>query len=154
MSDRETILHLVSEGKITPEEGAQLIQALGESEAPARRGPAERPVPGPARAGKGRFLRMIVKVSPEEGDANPDKSVDVDVNVPISLANRLAPMLENVIPPEAQRNMDEKGFDIGTIAALLSTLDEDMEGRDLVNVTVGKGMTEGQGEVRVRIYVE
>ena len=149
--DQQSILQMVSDGKITAQEGAQLLEALGETEMPA----APVPVSAPARtssfdtpaavAGKGKFLRVIVDGKDEKND-----EIDVDINVPIKLARRLGPMLEKMIPEDAQTKMNEKGVDMVMILAMLETLDEDMEGRDLANVTVGSG----EDTMRVRIYVE
>lgn len=46
------ILQMVSEGKITPEQGAELLRAVGESQ-PAAPAPAPAPAPSPAPASRG-----------------------------------------------------------------------------------------------------
>ncbi len=154
--DQATILRMVSEGKITPEEAAQLLEALNESERanippapptpPTPPIPPRPPMPPAAAPGKGKFLRVIVKgIDPDKGE-----EIDVDVNVPMKLARKLTPMLDKMIPENAQKHMRESGVEIAMILAMLESIDEDMEGRDIVNVKIG----DGTDAMWVRVYVE
>lgn len=161
-TNTESIIRLVSEGKITAEEGAKLIEALSEEQkpkdAPKLAYTSATQLSTAPKTAKGRFLRVIVKVvgdAVKMSDEIKGGEVDIDVNVPLSLARRIVPMLDGVIPSDAQQKMLENGVDLVALVALLETLDEDMEGRDLVNVNIvgdaGKGE---QSFVKVRVYVE
>lgn len=161
-TNTEAIIRLVSEGKITAEEGAKLIEALNEEQKPKDAVKptyvqAAQPSAAP-RTGKGRFLRVIVKVDSDNDEAQENgksEKVDIDVNVPLNLARRIVPMLDGVIPADAQAQMQENGVDLVTLVALLETLDEDMEGRDLANVNVTGTSKKGKNEnIKVRVYVE
>jgi hypothetical protein len=151
--NQQTILRMVAEGKITAEEGAQLIEALYEAKETERLAP---PIPltqeMPRRTGKGKFLRVIVKVG--DDSAKSEDKVNMDVNLPIQFARKLAPLLETGMPEKAKEKLEKSGITMESIAPLLESLDEDMEGRDLVNIDVSEGMTDGEGAVKVRIYVE
>jgi len=70
VEERLKILNMVSEGKITAQEGAQLLNALRSSE---RRGSA-----ASAEAGGARYLRVRVS------DSRSGK-VKVNINIPVSL---------------------------------------------------------------------
>lgn len=149
--NRETILRMVADRKITPEEAAELIEALDEAERKPAPPPPTPIAPRPPKAaGAGKFLRVMVKVD-GNGDENVD-NVDVDINVPINLAKKIAPMLGGMIPQDAQERMESKGVDLEMIAGLLSSLDEElMEGRDIVNISA---IGDDGETVKVRIYVE
>lgn len=65
--ERMKILNMVAEGKLSPEEGSKLLEALGEGTAPA--------AASSARAGTARWLRIRVT----------DGGQRVNVNVPLKL---------------------------------------------------------------------
>lgn len=157
--NRETILRMIADGKITAEEGMELLEALdaaGEPRpAPLSAAPKAQNIGGPvARPGQGKFLRVIAKIDNAESASGENSDIDVDVNLPIKMAHRIAPMLEQMIPEDAQDRMSQNGLDMATLVALLETLDEDMDGRDLVNVTIKGNDDEDKADIRVRIYVE
>ncbi|MEN8173275.1 MAG: hypothetical protein ABFS03_10395 [Chloroflexota bacterium] len=71
--ERMKILKMIQEGKISADEGAQLLKALGTSDKKTHPGPRRKPRPG-----GGRWLRVRVS------DTRSGKS-KVNVNLPLSL---------------------------------------------------------------------
>lgn len=82
MNDRIRILEMVKEGKITPEEGARLLEAL---DRPPRNAP--------------RTLRVRV-LSPS--------GQKVDLNIPLTAAQNLM----SVLPPRAREKLESMGLDL------------------------------------------
>lgn len=161
-TDQTTILRLVQEGKLTPQEGAQLLEAMSGAgkAAPSKPFPAaaRQEAEAAPRKGKGRFLHVVVKVQQEasEGESK-QQDVDVDINVPLALARNILPMLERAIPADARRQIEEQGVDLTAVVGMLQTLDEDMEGRDLVNAVIHQNADEEgshRQDVRVLINVD
>jgi hypothetical protein len=103
---------MISEGKISAEEGAKLLGALRDSEAPA---------PPPAKAKSGRWFRVRVI------DLETDR-VKVNVNLPLSLVS-VATKMGARFSPEIE------DFDWN---ALLATIEEGAVGK-LVEVENDEG---------------
>lgn len=89
--ERMKILKMVQERRITAEEGAKLLTALGRSEARAA---------APGEAGEARWLRVRVT------DLNSGKAA-VNVNLPLSLVNVGLKMGARFIPDMEGLHMDE-----------------------------------------------
>ncbi|WP_309645132.1 SHOCT-like domain-containing protein [Phenylobacterium sp.] len=88
--DRRSILQMLSEGKVTPDEAERLLAAL-------ERGQASRP--GPAAAARPRVLKYLrVVVDTDEPGDGPTK---VNIRVPMNLL-RAGVRLSSIIPPEAR----------------------------------------------------
>jgi len=128
------ILKLVQEGRVTPEQGAKLLEAL------------KAPPPAGGEPGKkARFVRVGVKV---------DDKVNVSMNLPIALADlalRLAEGAkiqrgdETIVLGDYVQKMS--GMDMGTI---LQMVKEGAEGK-LVDVDVGE--SDGT-RVKVEVIVD
>jgi hypothetical protein len=91
--ERLKILRMIQEGKITAEEGIQLMQALETGKAPAPKIPA---IPAQPIARSARYLRVRVT------DTNTGK-VRVNIRLPISVVNagikmgaRFSPEIEGI----------------------------------------------------------
>ena len=114
--ERMRILKMIREGKITAEEGAKLLSALGEKEKAAHR-PALRPMGGP------RWLRVRVT------DMNTGKA-KTSVNIPLGL-------MEWGLQIGAQFAPEVKNFDL---AKLQEMLQAGMEGKivDVVDEVDGE----------------
>ena len=108
--ERARILQMISEGKISAQEGAKLLSALRDSEAPA-----------PAKAKSGRWFRVRVI------DLETDR-VKVNVNLPMSLVSVATKMGARFSP-------EMEGFDWD---ALLETIKEGAVGK-LVEVEDDQG---------------
>ena len=150
-SEKERIVKLLEDGKISAEDAARLLEALGE-----RGGEAPRQMPGGdnREAGrplsdnpelKGKKLRVKVMGSMEEMEG-----VNVNVAVPLALAGLVDNIITSVIPKEVSKELESeginlKGLNLGGLVGALSDLDE-----DIVNVDLDK---DGK-ELKVRVHVE
>lgn len=112
--ERMRILNMVKEGKITPEEGARLLEALEANPGTTSRSPVTRTDTG---MGKSVHIRVTDRVSGQ---------TKVNVAVPL----RLALMVKSLIPESEKLKLLDKGIELDT---LFQTLDEGTTG-NLVNV--------------------
>lgn len=137
MSEKARILQMVRDGKITAEEGLELLEAL-DGDAPRVQSPAEK--------AKDRFLRVRV-------DSADTK---VNVNIPLSLlkvTSRFVTMSMGFIPDEARKEMEKKGLDISKIdfEELVDLIDQGLVDGKLVDVDTED---EESGRTKVEVYVE
>lgn len=138
MSDEKSrILEMVRDGKISAEDGVELLNALGDSEPKA---------PSPAKKLGDRFLRVRV----DSADAK------VNVNIPLGLlkvASNLINMGSGFIPVEARREMEAKGIDITKIdfEELVNLIDQGLVDGKLVDVDAEDAE---HGRTRVEVYVD
>jgi hypothetical protein len=112
-----TVLRLVSEGKLTPEEAAPIIDALTRPAVPRAEMPGPSTVPGPnfARgATKGRRIRIQVS---EHG-----RRV-VDVRVPLAFAAVAAKMVPGI--PESYQALIRQAVETDQIGPIVDAEDED-----------------------------
>lgn len=139
--ERMRVLQMIADGKISAEEGAQLLESMGEETADSRNSHTELSsytgAEGQEKGGlsgiKGKKLRIQVR-SRETG------KVKVNLKIPL----RLARIAEKFIPKEAKKEMEEQGINISQI---VDSLDE-LEDATLVDVS-----DEDSGE-DIRIYIE
>jgi hypothetical protein len=122
-----TVLRLVAEGKLSAEEAAPIIEALGER--PERSQRAEQVVAGDLHAGRDqagarRGHRVRIQVS-ERGRRT------VDIHVPLAFAAVAARMVPGI--PDRYAQMIEQAVDERTTGTLVDT--EDADG-DRVLITV------------------
>ncbi|MFA5385277.1 MAG: hypothetical protein WC364_11570 [Eubacteriales bacterium] len=138
MSDEKSrILQMVRDGKISVEEGVELLDALDDNVNRA-------PVPG--KKLEDRFLRVRV-------DSAKDK---VNVNIPLSLlrlASHFGSIATNFIPDEARREMAGKGLDISKIdfEELVNLIEQGLANGKLVDIESEDPVS---GNTRVEVYVE
>lgn len=144
-NDRNRILSMLSEKKITVEEAEKLLAALDDNKTTQ---PAE-PVVKPNRK-RPKKVRILVDTGEKDGD-----SAKVNLNIPVSLIRTMGPMLAKKIPDNAKNKLEEKGVDIeeilNSIETMLDDAGENDFNEDIVNVDVGE--TDGDS-VKVRIYFE
>ena len=121
-----TVLRLVAEGKLSAEEAAPIIEALGRHRAPR---PPEAPAPGfpfsGAVPGKGRGRRVRIQVT-ERG-----RRV-VDVRVPLAFAAMAARMVPGI--PDSYAALIERAVE-GDMVGPIVDLAEDEDG-DAVLITI------------------
>lgn len=112
-----TVLRLVSEGKLSAEEAAPIIEALGRHRVP----PPETPTPPTGSVpGKGRGRRVRIQVT-ERG-----RHV-VDVRVPLAFAAMAARMVPGI--PDSYAAMIEQAVETNTIGPIVDLAeDEDGDG--------------------------
>ncbi len=109
-----TILRLVAEGTLSPEEAAPIIDALTRAD----RQPHGAAPPAPAPEG-GRARRVRIRVS-ENG-----RRV-VDVRVPLTLASMAARMVPGI--PESYANLITEAVESHTIGTIVDAEDEQGDG--------------------------
>lgn len=119
MSELDTILRLVAEGHLTPDEAAPIIEALGST---AEDGPAAPEAPAAQAATKGRHIR--IKVS-EHG-----RQV-VNLRIPLPFAEMALRMVPGLSGDQAARIRG--AIDAGSIGPIIDV--EDPDG-DTVLITV------------------
>jgi hypothetical protein len=112
-----TVLRLVSEGKLSAEEAAPIIEALGRHRVP----PPETPTPPPANVlGRGRGRRVRIQVTEHGRDV-------VDVRVPLAFAAMAARMVPGI--PDRYAAMIEQAVETDTIGPIVDVAeDEDGDG--------------------------
>ena len=133
------ILKMIEEGKITAEEGKNLLDALGN--APVEEEKIKKTA---APAKKNKILRVII-------DTKGDDNAKVRVNVPLEVAKKLAG-LTALIPKEAKQEMQEKGIDIDAInlEELIGMFQDGLIDENLVDIETGNA-----GEAAsVKVYVD
>ena len=123
-NERMRILRLLADGKITPEQAGNLLEALGPQ--PEFRGVVRTAAQPPAPSGAGRTLH--IKIEEPDGDK-------VNIAVPLSLASTITKLL----PKE---KLAQRGIDLD---ALLSQLQSGEQ--EFIKV-------EGKDGEKVRIFVE
>ncbi len=123
MEERIKILQMVQDGKITPEDAAQLLEAIGS--AGARQGPArgqQTPAANePAGLGrKPRFLRVRV-TDTDSGRPRVNVRLPISmVTVGIKMGSKFAPQIEGL---DAEQLMSI--IDSGEIGQIVDVYDED-----------------------------
>ena len=134
------ILQMVKEGKVTPEQGTELLEALKTGGPPI----------SPRSEGRPRFVRVRVRVDEQGKD-----KVAVNANLPIALADLLLKIAQSAkITQDGQTVVlgeylkDMGGLDMSTILQLVK---DGAEGK-LVDVTVGG--EEGKPKVKVEVIVD
>jgi hypothetical protein len=112
-----TVLRLVSEGRLTPEEAAPIVEALSRTAAPGAREPraASTPAGDQANRGTARGRRMRIRVS--EGG----KSV-VDVRVPLAFAAMAARMVPGI--PESYADLIRQAVESDEVGPIVDTEDD------------------------------
>ena len=117
-----TILRLVSEGRLSAEEAAPIIEALG------RQGPPRAPEPPPTPGtipGKGRGRRVRIQVTERGRRA-------VDVRVPLAFAAMAARMVPGI--PDSYRALIEQAVESDAVGPIVD-LAEDEDG-DAVLISI------------------
>jgi hypothetical protein len=121
-----TILRLVSEGRLTAEEAAPIIEALTQQAPPRHPGPASPPGPTtPPGLGQGRGRRIRIQIT-ERG-----RRV-IDVRVPLAFAAMAARMVPGI--PDSYAAMIKQAVETDQVGPIVD-LTEDEDG-DAVLITI------------------
>ena len=134
MSEKEKILQMVADGKITVEDGEKLLKAVGEVKESK---PEVSVVKAKNKKNNEKNLKgkLIIQVDSSEGD-------NVRINLPLKLAN----FAMNMIPKEQKIMMNNEGIELDEILENISEVVEDLED-DIVNIESASGDN-------VRIFIE
>lgn len=139
MSEKQRILDMIEQGKVSAAEGLELLNAIEVVETKEAVVKTE---------GKYTMLKVLVDIEEED--------VKVDVNVPLQLLRALgnaAVNLKKVIPENAQNEMSEKGIDISTIdfGAIIDAVEQGtMDDPNIINVNIND---KNSGKIMVKVYV-
>ena len=137
-NDKIRILEMIQEGKISAEEGMDLLNALTEQTDDTARSDMNQ---------RGRFLRIRV---------NGDKAKKVNVNIPLSLmraAGRLVGFGMAFVPREAREEMEKQGIDLSQIdiKELISQIDAGLVSGRLVDIDTEDPE---EGKIKVEVFVD
>jgi len=137
-TEKMRILEMIQEGKISAEEGLDLLNALSEQ--------SEHPVTN-TEGRSNRFLRVRV---------NGDKAKKVNVNIPLSLlrvAGKLAGYGMGFIPKEAREEMEKQGVDLSQIdiQELITQIDAGLISGQLVDIDAEDPE---EGKIKVQVYID
>ncbi len=135
MSDKEKILKMVADGKISVEDAEKLLKAIGET-----RGSA------PKSKSLMSFKEKIKKSMPNSGklvvEIQSVKGENVKLRVPLKLANFVLKM----IPKDKLFDFQKDGIDLKELLTNVSSLIDESDD-DILNITSASGDS-------IRIYVE
>ncbi len=121
MEERLKILAMVQEGKISPEDAAQLLEALG-GETPKKTGPgAARPFEDTGGLGhKPKFLRVRV-TDTDSGRPRVNVRLPISmVSVGIKMGSKFAPQIEGLDPQQLMAIIES-----GEVGQIVDVFDED-----------------------------
>ena len=143
-NERERVLEMLSQGQITSEEAARLLDCLSDNIEKQRQEENER-VHIDAKRMKGKKLHIDVN-----GFTEGDKKINANVSVPLVLARYADNIIANCVPESATKGLKEKGIDLRqlNISKIVDTF-EDLE-EDIINADIDQDDV----KMKVRIYVE
>jgi len=113
-----TVLRLVSEGKLSAEEAAPIIEALGRHRVPPPSEPPTPPTPPGLVPGKGRGRRVRIQVNERGGKV-------VDVRIPLAFAAMAARMIPGI--PERYGDLIKEAVESDTVGPIVD-VSEDEDG--------------------------
>jgi hypothetical protein len=136
--DRLKILNLLASGRITPDEAARLLDALGHAPTPEGK-------PSPAAEGP-KYLRVQMEQA-RGADRDPKH---LNVRVPLSLL-RAGVRLQGIIPAKARAQINaalaEKGVDVDLDKLKTDQLESLIEG--LTQTSIDMDADDGRSRLRV-----
>ena len=113
-----TVLRLVSEGKLSAEEAAPIIEALSRHRVPPPSEPPTPPTPPGLVPGKGRGRRVRIQVNERGGKV-------VDVRIPLAFAAMAARMIPGI--PERYADLIKEAVESDTVGPIVD-VSEDEDG--------------------------
>ena len=144
-SDKKRILEMIKEGKISVDEGVELLNAINEPRV------ADEDVPVTVvRAPSNKRRKLRIEVVAQDGN---NDHANVSVAIPLNIVKAMLPVLNSgIIPETARSEMSGKGIDMdAVIAAIESVMDNlDELDEDIVSVDAG----EGDEGAKVKVYVD
>lgn len=140
-NEKQKILDMINEGKVSAADGARLLECLSDTEKEEKA-----QVQDNARRMKGKKLKVQVS------GQNEGEPLNVNVSVPLVLARYADGILSACMPDNVNSELGKKGVDLKSlnISAIVDAF-EDLD-EDLVNVDIQQS---GEGtSLKVRVYVE
>jgi hypothetical protein len=138
VEERDRILGLLESGKISAEQAAVLLDAVGEKRSAQPAGAPAAPGAPPAPRPPARVLR--ISIDAHEGGADKAK---VHINVPLKLARFAA----RFMPKEARAELEEQNIDLNE---LLAGLGDEVPDGPLVDIDA----SEEDGSKTAKIQIE
>lgn len=144
MNDKQRILDMVEQGKITAKEAMDLLDALDDTE--AARISTELSV---KKIPKYKTLKVIVIAEKD--------NTNVKINVPLGLVRivgNIAKDYNKFIPEDAKRHMNEQGVDISQIdiAGILQSLEDGtLDDPTIIDIDVN---SIEEGVVKVKVFLD
>lgn len=144
MNEKQRILEMVAQGKLTAQDALELLEALEEPKVETKKD-----APIIITGKRYRTLKVIVLVEKD--------NVNVNVNIPLGIVRAVGGMMKDfshMVPEEAQKKMHEHGVDLTMldIEGILHALEEGtIDNPELVNIEVNNAE---EGEVKVKIYLD
>lgn len=122
MEERMKILTMVQEGKITPEDAAQLLEAINSAPAAPRR-PSPPPAPGEDLPGLGRKPRWLRVRVTDTDSGRPRVNVRLPismVSVGLKMGSKFAPQIEGLDDGQLMQIIES-----GELGQIVDVYDED-----------------------------
>jgi hypothetical protein len=140
MDEKQRILKMVEEGKMSAGEALELLEALGEVH--GKETPETKP--------KGRKKMLRIRIDAGEKGSGKAK---VNVNLPLSVAKKLT-SLTKVIPESAKTEMEKEGFNIDelNLKELIEAIEDGELDENLVDIVADE--EDGKAGATVKIYVD
>lgn len=137
-AEKQKILELLENGKITAAEATKLLDALEDG--------TEVRNDSDFNSSKSKGKKLRVKV---DGVAEGQK-IKVDVAVPIALGRMIDGILVNCVPTVAQDELNKQGIDISSIRIgdMLDAMGD--SGEDIVNADIDSD----EAKMKVRVYAD
>lgn len=132
MTEKERIIQMVADGKISAEDAERLIRAIGETEvhSPRQVTAYDEKTKAPKTA------KIVVDIKSAKGE-------NVKFNVPIKLAK----WVSKFIPEERLSQIEAEGINIHEILNNITEFIDEASGKDLVNIVSSSGD-------QVRVYLD
>ena len=143
MNERERILKMIEDGKITAKEGLELLNALGETPVFESSNKQEKQ--------KRKYTVLKFRIIVEE------ENIDLNVNIPLSVVKvftNVADEFDKLIPKEAKETMKKNGVDLDGINFLkIIKAIESGEVKDphIVDMDISD---KNKGLVKIKIYLD
>ena len=144
-SDKKRILEMIKEGKISVDEGVELLNAINEPRV------ADEDVPVTVvRAPSNKRRKLRIEVVAQDGN---NDHANVSVAIPLNIVKAMLPVLNSgIIPETARSEMSGKGIDMDAVMAAIESVMDNLDELDEDIVSVDAG--EGDEGAKVKIYVD
>jgi len=144
-SDKKRILEMIKEGKISVDEGVELLNAINEPRV------ADEDVPVTVvRAPSNKRRKLRIEVVAQDGNSD---HANVSVAIPLNIVKAMLPVLNSgIIPETARSEMSGKGIDMDAVMAAIESVMDNLDELDEDIVSVDAG--EGDEGAKVKIYVD
>ncbi len=144
-SDKKRILEMIKEGKISVDEGVELLNAINEPRV------ADEDVPVTVvRAPSNKRRKLRIEVVAQDGN---NDHANVSVAIPLNIVKAMLPVLNSgIIPETARSEMSGKGIDMDAVMAAIESVMNNLDELDEDIVSVDAG--EGDEGAKVKIYVD